>query len=297
MIKKLLTILFCLGLIPYVFPQKEANIWHFGWYVGLDFKNDPPDTLSCNFKHSSVSSMCDTEGNFLFTANGPRIINRTLDVMQNGSGLVHGGFASQGLVRVQKPGSENLYYVFGVPHHSSNTLGLYYSVVDMNADGGLGAVIGEKNVPLYSAWDACEKVLAVRHANDRDIWIITRRSQVSTYAAFLLTENGIEDTPVLSESPYRPRKYLRHCMKISYNKKYLIAAYGGAPPVSTSYETYDICRFDATNGTIDFMYTLDPNEFEDNEILCESPRAADLCLCLPLTSAQYHQSSSFPFPC
>ena len=113
---------------------------------------------------------------------------------------IGGGFAWQGSVIVQKPGSDNLYYIFTVPDwQNNNPPGLYYSVVDMDMDGGLGAVTNEKNIPLNAAWDAYSKVIAVRHANGKDIWIITRKHQFDSYAAFLLTEDGIEDDPVIRD--------------------------------------------------------------------------------------------------
>ncbi len=253
--------------INFAFSQKEANVWYFNWYCGLDFNTEPPDILFGFNMFYSSTCMSDSTGKFLFATNGHTVWNSNKQVMQNGQKLIGGGFAWQGVVTVQKPGSDNLYYIFAVPDwQNNNPPGLYYSVVDMDMDGGLGAVTNEKNIPLNAAWDAYEKVIAVRHANEKDIWIITRKHEFDSYAAFLLTENGIEDDPVISYSPDRPFQWLYGSMKISYNKKYLIAAYTlNALPVNDPYSTYDICRFDANTGAIDFLYTLDPAPFNHRQ--------------------------------
>ena len=247
------------------FPQKEANVWYFGWGGGADFNYEPPNPLQGSYSISfdvSNSCMSDSEGNFLFATNRRIVMNKNLEVMQNGS-LSDGRYASQGAIIVQKPGSSNLYYIFIVPDEGyASPPGFYYSVVDMSLDGGLGAVTDEKNVALNGAWDAYSKVMAVRHANNRDIWIITRKYDLNAYAAFLLTESGVEDNPVISYSPARTPNLSYGSMKISYNKKYLVAAYhaNGLPvPEGDTNQAYDICRFNDTTGEIGFLYKINPN--------------------------------------
>ena len=144
--------------------QKEANVWYFGEYAGLDFNTGQPQVLNGMFiSYRSCASISDSAGIFLFATNGEKIWNRNKQVMQNGDNLKGDDFAAQGVVIVQKPGSKNLYYVFTVPDFSNfMPPGLYYSVVDMDLDGGLGAVTDEKNILVSAAWDAYEKVMADR---------------------------------------------------------------------------------------------------------------------------------------
>jgi len=256
-----------------IFPQKEANTWYFYQGCGLDFNNEPPDILPGINIFRSSSCISNTMGEFLFATDGETVWNRNKQIMQNGSGLIGGGWAWHGAVTVQKPGSENLYYIFGTPNWINDTgspPGFYYSVVDMNLDGGLGAVTNEKNVLLDAAWDAYEKVMAVHHANDKDVWIITRKHEFDAYAAFLLTKDGIKDSAIISPSPDRPFEYLFGSMKVSYDKKYFIAAYtDDGESADFPYETYDVCRFDAVTGSIDFLYQLKPaltNEVAPNSV-------------------------------
>jgi hypothetical protein len=127
----------------------------------------------------------------------------------------------------------------------------------------LGAVT-EKNILLEGAWDALSKVYAVRHANGKDIWIISRKYQEDKYASFLLTDEGVEDNPVLSYSPHRPANRMYGSIKVSYNKKYLIAAYRQASPVVETFARYDICQFNAETGEISFLFEIDPSLYNYN---------------------------------
>ena len=57
--------------------------------------------------------------------------------------------AAQFALILKKPTSNNIYYVFTVVVHNNIFYpGLWYSVVDMNMDGGLGAVTDEKNISV-----------------------------------------------------------------------------------------------------------------------------------------------------
>ena len=107
--------LICFLLIAFnIYSQKEANVWYFGSYAGVDFGDDPPLALSPNFSINYNSCMSDSDGNFLFTSNGRRTYNKNGQVMQNGSNLFPGDYRG-GSIIVQKPGSSHLYYIFAVP--------------------------------------------------------------------------------------------------------------------------------------------------------------------------------------
>ena len=246
-------------LLPfnYLIAQKEANVWYFGEYLGLDFNSGQPQKLSGMMRASrNCASMSDSSGNFLFATNGEAIWNRDKVIMQNGDSLKGSRAASAGVLIIKKPGSDHLYYVFTVPSYQ-NTPGLYYSVVDMDLDNGLGAVTQYKNIPLSAAWDGLEKLTAVKHTNGQDVWVITRKSEEVSYAAFLLTSTGIDDEPVISFSPERPVYFSRGSMKISYDKKYFITANATiALPEDDPYARFDVNRFNASTGEINFMYSV-----------------------------------------
>ncbi|HDO26834.1 MAG TPA: hypothetical protein ENH02_01835, partial [Bacteroidetes bacterium] len=258
--KRLIFILVLLQLAFFAKAQKEANVWYFSYYAGLDFNSGQPQVLD-GFFNSFDNSACmsDSLGHFLFATDGETIWNRNKEIMQNGTGLKGSGGSSQGVVIVQKPGSEFLYYVFTVDryHYDNNPRGLYYSIVDMTLDDSLGAVTGEKNILLDAAWDALGRVVAVKHDNGHDIWVITRKYVEDSYASFLLTSTGIDDIAVISFSPYRPFWTSWGSMKISYDKHFLITANSGdVHPGVEPYERFDVNRFNASTGEIGFMYSI-----------------------------------------
>ena len=71
------------------FPQKEANIWHFGDYIGLDFNTGSPVVLEVPYFTSNIgnATISDSLGNLLFSCGTNKIWNRNGAVMLNGNNL------------------------------------------------------------------------------------------------------------------------------------------------------------------------------------------------------------------
>ena len=65
----------------------------------------------------------------------------------------------------------------------------------MTKQDSLGDVT-EKNIPILKEVD--EKITAVRHRNNKDIWIITHKFNSNQFYAYLLSEAGFIDEPVIS---------------------------------------------------------------------------------------------------
>ncbi len=109
----------------------------------------------------------------------------------------------------------------------------------MEENGGLGGMSEE--VLLSDAWDADEKICAVKHRNNEDYWVVLRKYMTNQYASFLVTEDGVNMHPVLSSAPDKKPQSNLHFLefngqiKISYDKKYLVNTYfGGYSPDDTS---------------------------------------------------------------
>ncbi|RLD39169.1 MAG: hypothetical protein DRI89_13765 [Bacteroidetes bacterium] len=265
---KLLILSFLIIFGKLVYSQNQANIWYFGAYCGLDFNTGEP-VITHEIPHSSVNAnavMCDTDGAFLFSFSGKQIWNKNGQIMQNGDNIIGDRPASQGALIVQKPSSNNLYYLFTVGYDDSNDplIGAHYSVVDMSLDGGLGAVTEMKNIPLDLAWAALEKLTSVRHANGEDIWIIVRNFKINRYVSFLLTSSGLSDE-VLSPATERSETNNKGTMKISPNKKYLVAAYERCDCSDALKQSFDVCDFNALTGEIELLYTISRNDENGGE--------------------------------
>jgi hypothetical protein len=198
-VKARLCLIFLLCGVMGVLGQKQDRIWCFGSNAGIDF-NDTlnPIPFSSNLPQNaagSYASIADTNGNLLFyTAGirwdtlGARIYNRNFQMMQNGDSIRGQPGRAQALIIIPFPEDISKYYLFSFSYISYQ-IALHYSVIDMQQDSGLGAVV-QKNVFLLRD-TLCEKMNAVRHANGRDWWLLQRRYWNNTYYKFLITPSGV----------------------------------------------------------------------------------------------------------
>ncbi len=177
--------------------QKEATIWYYGRRAGLNFSTFPPTPLFDGALNSSEAAavMADKRtGQLLFYSDGTKVWNRAHRLMPNGDGLLAAPTTStQGALIVPAPGNESLFYLFTVatPAYANlTTPGLFYSLVDMQADVGQGDVIlSSKNTPLLT--DVSEKLTAIPHANGRDYWVITHGWNNNLFYVYRLTAQGV----------------------------------------------------------------------------------------------------------
>ena len=180
------------------YSQKEANTWYFGNFLGLDFNSGSAVPLNDGQLATTegVATISDKNGQLLFYTEGTKIWNRLHQLMPNGTGLLGSITTTQSAIIVPKIGDSTRYYVFTVDAESGPR-GLNYCVINMTLDNGNGDV-EQKNVPLML--NVVEKITAVRHCNNRDIWVIGHKSVSNTYYAYLIDPSGINTTPVLSNS-------------------------------------------------------------------------------------------------
>ena len=148
------------------------------------------------------SNISDFNGNVQFYTNGYYIANSSGDTMQNGTGLNPSQYTSwypDGLSIIQAnliipmPNSANLYYLF----HStldnlsnSTALQLYYSLMDMSLNNGLGEVI-LKNQVIISDQLSAGKISACKHANGRDWWVTCHKANSNSIYKLLITPYAI----------------------------------------------------------------------------------------------------------
>lgn len=201
------------------FAQKEAAIWYFGEYAGLDFNSGSPVALT-NGQLSTdegCTTISDKNGNLLFYTDGTIVYDKAHNVMPNGNGLLGHRSSTQSAIIVPRPNNPNLYYIFTVdepnPYNADDNNindvdppnnGLNYSLVDLRLNNGLGDIVStEKNIPLitYNKNDSeevkfkcSEKVTAVQHGDGVSFWVITHF--INTFYSFKVGTLGIDKNPV-----------------------------------------------------------------------------------------------------
>jgi WD40 repeat protein len=180
--------------------QKEASVWYFGDKCALDFSNGKPLPVNGSAMTASEggTSICDANGKLLFYTNGIIVWSRDNQKMPNGHGLKGHDSSTQSGLAVPKPGDPNIVYLFtsdaGAYDNPPNN-GVHVSTIDMTKNGGLGDVI-EKNVKLLPS--AAEKLTAVSHANDTNVWVLAHGWNTNNFYAYLVTKDGVARLPVLS---------------------------------------------------------------------------------------------------
>ncbi len=225
-LRKLLHI-FCYLTALTVTAQKEAAIWYFGEKAGLDFSGGSPVNLSPSAMNTpeGSASIANKDGELLFYTNGQTIWNRRHEVMDDGNGLNGNTSSTQSSLIVPHPGNDSLYYVFCVDYHGGSK-GITYSIVNIKANNGLGRVTS-KNKILTS--QTSEKITAVLHCNNKDVWVTVRLWKSNFFYSFLINKNGLDPDPVISPTPDTldgQEWGTLGSMKISPNSTRIAAAHG-----------------------------------------------------------------------
>ncbi len=193
-----------------IFGQHRNAKWQLGSSGGTPFQIDfssgsmliQPLNRSMNMNRTN-SSICNEAGTLLFYTNGIYIANALHDTMLNGSGLNPGsGTTAFNFLGLNTPQSTlilpdvsdtNQYYIFHLVSNQYHNLiadNLFYTKIDMSLDGGLGAVT-QKNIVLRNDDFAPGELVATKHANGRDWWLICHQQLTGNFLKFLIDPTGI----------------------------------------------------------------------------------------------------------
>jgi gliding motility-associated-like protein len=169
------------------FPVRQTN----GQIHLVDFTTGIPTVTlpmpgygtTASIDYEDVNIMTDVNNNLLFTScvygnDSIEVRDSNWAVMPNGNGLLGNSSCLQsGLVRI--PCSTNKYFFI---HTTANPNNLYYSVVDMSLNGGLGDVvqkntfvatnIGEGKTISHQLPTGCRWLLTPRYVNDTTFEVV-----------------------------------------------------------------------------------------------------------------------------
>jgi len=188
-------------------PKTDAQLqnanWYFGQQAGLNFNEgtQTPTVLtnSAMTTNKGTASVSDADGNLLFYTNGITVWNKEHQTMPNGNSLNGSPFPNQSTVIVPNPNDVNKYYIItNSVRISEVTSGLYYSMVDMSSNNGLGDVDAlEKNVLLST--NLGTKLTTIENTNDDSYWLVSFASSVNvasidTFYAYKIDSTGINLT-------------------------------------------------------------------------------------------------------
>lgn len=242
--------LFCLTGYSHVFSQFESSKWTFGHGAALDFSKGFPRVLSGAkiITSEGCASISDSKGNLLFYTDGITIWDRRNRPMPHANGLKGHLSSTQSAVIVPAPGKPELFYVFTLDSEA-NKGGFCYSLVDMTQNNGWGDVV-EKNHQLKEL--CTERIVAVRHNNGKDVWVIIHEYNSDSFVSYLLTGSGLERVAAVSSVGFEYKKSIFSTigyMKISSDKKMIAVAINGE-------RMLQLFRFNADTGVLSDCITL-----------------------------------------
>ncbi len=172
----------------------------------VSFEHLPPRAEAWNdqISYRRVAMTCsDSSGHLIFYGNGEQLRNRSRKPMKGSNLIKFGPHSGQaGWAVVPYPGHPNRYCYFHTASPSDFLISaanqkLFATVIDMEEDNGLGAVLA----PSDSLLDVKISLLqACKHGNGRDWWIIAPIVNQPKFYTFLLSPKGIEG-PFVQDFP------------------------------------------------------------------------------------------------
>ncbi|MCX6244940.1 MAG: PKD domain-containing protein, partial [Bacteroidetes bacterium] len=251
--------LFLFGLLlslPFFgFSQGEWNKWYFGQYAGLDFSSGAPVSINGNamLAPNATITVSDSLGNLLFYSHGYRVWNRNNVIMSN-SFLYGDPNLDQPVFCVKSISNDSIFYIISVQDSNwafTHPPGIFYSILNMHLDGGLGNIpLGENNHPFPNARHATSKLTGTRHQNNKDAWIVVRDDSIAGYRSYKITSSGVDIIPVLSLAHAQSPAWCGGNwgdLKISQDGKKIIATY----PVDNIAE---YCTFNNQTGNVTSLF-------------------------------------------
>ncbi len=219
--------------------QKENNVWVLGRYAGLDFNSGlpvpiqtttgvfmpfPPSTLNSARSLAGFASVSDRHsGELLFYTDSRMLYDHTHNVMPGsvidtiilpgggytfssamfGAGAhIHSGTSS---VIIPFVGDTNRFFLFT---RAAQDIGIYYSVVDMSLNGGMGDIDPNYRIQVF---DSSQRIISmcVAQGVGCEMWLITYSKAVfdntgsliidsAFFKAYRITVNGVDMNPVVS---------------------------------------------------------------------------------------------------
>ncbi len=190
--------------------DREAAIWHFGQFAGLDFNSLVPQSVvgSSMDTYEGCTTISTEEGNLLFYSDATVAYNRLHRRLPGSRALSGSSFSTQSSIIVPKPGAPNFYYLFITDDYETvDTIiwtgdGLNFFEVNMTGPGSISSrgahlITYDPNNRFERALKCSQKLTAIKDPCEEIYWLVTHFKDA--FYAFKIDENGVNETPVVSQ--------------------------------------------------------------------------------------------------
>jgi hypothetical protein len=193
-----------------------GKIWVSG--TGISYKinfessniiNTYLDTFYSPYFTKGNSNICDTNGNLILCSDGYNVYDSNANYIDGGDTLIpndfyihEDGWSLYSQSSIFLPMDSDLYY-FITPTFSDSQFTdclannncyfdlLLYNVIDMKANGGAGKVVKRMQPLMEHAMLSKTRMMACRHANGKDWWLLKQSEFGNTVFKFLFTQDSI----------------------------------------------------------------------------------------------------------
>lgn len=191
--------------------QFENHFWFFGnSTTGVQFDQTTNQPSPFNVQYTpwggeGTGVVTDPiTGQLLFYSDGARVINANHVVMNNGGGMVGNPSSAQAVAFCPVPAQCNKYYIFSNAVGSGGSASeIRSTIVDMNANGGLGDVpAATKNILVRSG--VKEGMIMVPRPGLDEYWLIGTNQANGSFYVYKIDINGINlvGTPTFGSCSY-----------------------------------------------------------------------------------------------
>lgn len=159
--------------------------------IRLDFSTDPPTPINTGIVGpegvaESITHYENCEGNVVFWVNSNGVYNQNNEIMPGSAGiLVNKSAADIGIVPIPSE-SKRFYLIYNTEKCSK----LYYSIVDLNLNGGLGEVTNLNTSITNFGENYAEGIEIVSRTGTNDYWLLAYQCDVGM-KGFLIDASGI----------------------------------------------------------------------------------------------------------
>jgi hypothetical protein len=248
--------------------------------IRLDFSTNPPTPWTTGLQGSgpaeAIGHLEDTNGNIIFTFTDQGVYDQNGTVMSGSVGILANNASAEVCIAV-KPDDPCKYYMF---YNAENCTNLYYSIIDLSLNGGLGDVTNLNT--LLMPGNFSEGIEVIRIPNTCAYWLMAYQCNMG-FRRFLVDENGIEDQGIAH--PYAQPPGFDGRGELDYHNGRIGMAYAFSNRVFAA-------NFNAVTGEMTNPISLNDNNFSNSPYGVEfSPDGSKMYFSLwyttPATIYQY----------